>query len=105
MQQGFVLFPDYSAATSRRSFESEPELAGSQGFGFCSEHELGVSIGRVQADMSKPSSDDVYLHARFKKVCGGGVTKKMGTDASWLRTRDIPSCRMAADDLVNSKSR
>src|ERR1022692_301005 len=70
-----------------------------------SHHQLGVSISRIQADVSEPSTDHVDFDTGFEQMSCGGMPKQMRTDASWLGTCGIPCGGVAANDFVDPEPR
>lgn len=49
-------------------------LAQFQGIGLHADGDLGVSVGRVQADVPQPSPDDVHFDARLQQMNRGGMS-------------------------------
>jgi hypothetical protein len=43
--------------------------------------DLGVSIGGLETDVTKPAADDVHLDTCLKKMDGGGVPENMRGNA------------------------
>ena len=69
--------------------------------------DFGVAIRRLEAHVSEPPADHVDVHAGFKEVDGGRMTKDMRADvaAGRIGTLGPKMVCVATDDLVDTKTR
>ena len=74
-EQGLIVLPDWLTMGARRSIPKW--LAGSQGFLFGPDGQLGVAIGGFQADVTEPSANDVDLDPGLEEMYCGRMPEQM----------------------------
>jgi hypothetical protein len=78
-------------------------LASLERFLFHPDVDLGIAIGRVEADMAEPTSDDVDVNSRFQEMHGGCVAEDVRRDGALIWLGRNMAC-MTPNQLVEAET-
>ena len=101
LKQRRVISPFTSSVVSRRI--THRRLARLERLGLHLNRDLGVSMGRVQVDMTEPGPDDVDFNARLEQMDRRRMTERVRRDA--VAGGLLPAGGVPAHDLVDPEAR